>query len=235
MLYEVLLGERRGPRFGSFVALYGVAETRALIDKALAGALLEAGARGHLTGHARRRRRYSDPCRAWRRRPRTLAEPLGEQTVHRAPRRAARLGRADPPAVGRDDRASGAIAATARLSSSRHSLGVVDAFCTLRRAIAERDRRRLSRRAAFGGGHATSCPASIRAFLLTPRARLAFPAVLVGSSDDPYADLLFPRQFARDIGAQFIDAGASGHINIDSGHGPWPEGSIAFANFVSKL
>jgi lysyl-tRNA synthetase class 1 len=40
MLYEVLLGESRGPRFGSFVALYGVEETRALIAKALAGELV---------------------------------------------------------------------------------------------------------------------------------------------------------------------------------------------------
>jgi lysyl-tRNA synthetase class 1 len=39
-IYQVLLGEARGPRFGSFVALYGVAETRALIAKALAGELL---------------------------------------------------------------------------------------------------------------------------------------------------------------------------------------------------
>jgi lysyl-tRNA synthetase class 1 len=39
-IYGVLLGEARGPRFGSFVALYGVAETRALIAKALAGELL---------------------------------------------------------------------------------------------------------------------------------------------------------------------------------------------------
>lgn len=36
-LYEVLLGESQGPRFGSFVALYGVAETAALIRRALAG------------------------------------------------------------------------------------------------------------------------------------------------------------------------------------------------------
>ncbi len=34
-IYQVLLGEDQGPRFGSFVALYGVAETRALISKAL--------------------------------------------------------------------------------------------------------------------------------------------------------------------------------------------------------
>jgi lysyl-tRNA synthetase class 1 len=41
-LYEVLLGASQGPRFGGFIALYGVAETIALIDKALAGALVDA-------------------------------------------------------------------------------------------------------------------------------------------------------------------------------------------------
>jgi lysyl-tRNA synthetase, class I len=39
MLYQVLLGEERGPRFGSFAALYGLSNTRGLIDKALKGAL----------------------------------------------------------------------------------------------------------------------------------------------------------------------------------------------------
>jgi len=38
-LYEVLLGASQGPRFGGFIALYGVGETVALIDKALAGEL----------------------------------------------------------------------------------------------------------------------------------------------------------------------------------------------------
>ncbi len=38
-LYQVLLGQDRGPRFGSFVALYGVGETRALIARALSGEL----------------------------------------------------------------------------------------------------------------------------------------------------------------------------------------------------
>ncbi len=38
-LYQVLLGQDQGPRFGSFVALYGVGETRALIARALAGEL----------------------------------------------------------------------------------------------------------------------------------------------------------------------------------------------------
>lgn len=40
-LYQVLLGEERGPRFGSFAAIYGLENTRALIRKALAGDLLK--------------------------------------------------------------------------------------------------------------------------------------------------------------------------------------------------
>ena len=38
-LYQILLGADQGPRFGGFVALYGVDETRALIGRALAGEL----------------------------------------------------------------------------------------------------------------------------------------------------------------------------------------------------
>ncbi|MCK0168106.1 lysine--tRNA ligase [Jannaschia sp. S6380] len=38
-LYQVLLGADQGPRFGGFIALYGVAETADLIDAALAGGL----------------------------------------------------------------------------------------------------------------------------------------------------------------------------------------------------
>ena len=41
-IYEVLLGQTQGPRFGSFIELYGVAETRALIEKALKGELSKA-------------------------------------------------------------------------------------------------------------------------------------------------------------------------------------------------
>ncbi len=39
-LYEVLLGASQGPRFGGFIALYGVSETINLINKALAGELV---------------------------------------------------------------------------------------------------------------------------------------------------------------------------------------------------
>jgi lysyl-tRNA synthetase class 1 len=43
-IYEVLLGQTQGPRFGSFIELYGVPETRALIAKALDGELVKAAA-----------------------------------------------------------------------------------------------------------------------------------------------------------------------------------------------
>ena len=42
-LYEVLLGQSQGPRFGGFVHLYGVEQTRALIAKALKGELVGQG------------------------------------------------------------------------------------------------------------------------------------------------------------------------------------------------
>jgi lysyl-tRNA synthetase class 1 len=38
-IYKLLLGQDRGPRFGSFVAIYGIAETRAMIARALSGEL----------------------------------------------------------------------------------------------------------------------------------------------------------------------------------------------------
>ncbi|MCB2107298.1 MAG: lysine--tRNA ligase [Rhodobacteraceae bacterium] len=36
-LYQILLGQDQGPRMGSFIALYGVSETLALLDRAIAG------------------------------------------------------------------------------------------------------------------------------------------------------------------------------------------------------
>ncbi len=40
-LYQLLLGEERGPRFGTFAAIYGIENTRVLIGKALSGDLLK--------------------------------------------------------------------------------------------------------------------------------------------------------------------------------------------------
>jgi lysyl-tRNA synthetase class 1 len=43
-LYEVLLGQSQGPRFGSFAAIFGLERTIALIEQALSGALVKVDA-----------------------------------------------------------------------------------------------------------------------------------------------------------------------------------------------
>ncbi|NWG45932.1 MAG: lysine--tRNA ligase [Alphaproteobacteria bacterium] len=53
-LYEVLLGQSQGPRFGSFVALYGIGATLDLIDRALAGELAGSSASVTPAGASRR-------------------------------------------------------------------------------------------------------------------------------------------------------------------------------------
>jgi predicted alpha/beta hydrolase family esterase len=72
-------------------------------------------------------------------------------------------------------------------------------------------------------------------FANVPRARLPFPAVLAASRNDTYCTYLEAEEWAHAWGADFSDAGDSGHINTDSGHGPWPEGLMRFAGFLGKL
>ena len=74
-----------------------------------------------------------------------------------------------------------------------------------------------------------------RHFIPIPRQKLPFPAVLVASHDDPYCPFLTAEESASAWGAEFVDAGQSGHLNTASGHGPWPEGLMRFAGFLAKL
>lgn len=78
-------------------------------------------------------------------------------------------------------------------------------------------------------------PAIDPAFRPTPLRRLPFPSVVVGSRDDPHVGFDAATALAAAWGSTFIDAGNAGHINVESGHGPWPEGLMSFAAFLSKL
>ena len=73
------------------------------------------------------------------------------------------------------------------------------------------------------------------AFANVPRAPLPFPTSLVASSNDPYSTMEQSADLALAWGSKLIEAGAQGHINSDSGHGPWPEGMMSFAGFLSRL
>jgi uncharacterized protein len=73
------------------------------------------------------------------------------------------------------------------------------------------------------------------AFAYVPRDPLPFPSLLVASTDDPYCTMEEATDLASAWGSQLVEAGAAGHINTASGHGPWPEGMMRFAGFLSKL
>jgi predicted alpha/beta hydrolase family esterase len=64
----------------------------------------------------------------------------------------------------------------------------------------------------------------VATFAPMPAARLPFPAVVVASTDDPYADAATVRRFATAWGARFVDVGAKGHLNAESNLGEWLEG-----------
>lgn len=64
---------------------------------------------------------------------------------------------------------------------------------------------------------------------------LPVSSTLIASRNDPYCPWLDAEELAYAWGSAFIDAGDSGHINSDSGHGPWPEGLMRFAGFMAKL
>ena len=56
------------------------------------------------------------------------------------------------------------------------------------------------------------------------RQPLPFPSVLVGSRNDPYCSYERAEGLGEAWGARFVDGGARGHINAESGLSDWPEG-----------
>ena len=78
-------------------------------------------------------------------------------------------------------------------------------------------------------------PATNGGFTPTELWKLPFPSVLIASSNDPYCTIERAREFASAWGSMLVEAGESGHINTDSGQGPWPEGLMRFGWFLKHL
>ncbi|KQQ33503.1 alpha/beta hydrolase [Duganella sp. Leaf126] len=57
-----------------------------------------------------------------------------------------------------------------------------------------------------------------------PQQALACPSVMVGSTNDPWMAAPRAAAWAQRWHSQFIDGGALGHINAESGLGGWPAG-----------
>jgi predicted alpha/beta hydrolase family esterase len=54
--------------------------------------------------------------------------------------------------------------------------------------------------------------------------QLSFPSLVVASNNDPWVRRSVAEYWAGVWGSSYRNIGDAGHINIDSGYGPWPEG-----------
>ncbi|CAM3074270.1 hypothetical protein JHFBIEKO_4455 [Methylobacterium mesophilicum] len=130
--------------------------------------------------------------------------------------------------------AEAVAAATRPVILIAHSLGVV--ACV---AAAPRFAPGVVRGALFVAcpdvEEAPDLPEAVRAFAPMPRDPLPFPSLLIASRTDPYCTYDRADDFAHSWGSLTVDAGESGHINVASGHGPWPEGLMRLAGFMKGL
>jgi predicted alpha/beta hydrolase family esterase len=78
-------------------------------------------------------------------------------------------------------------------------------------------------------------PKHLMTFGPYPRDPLPFPSIMVASRNDSFGSYEHAGDIANAWGSLLVDAGDAGHINTESGHGPWPEGSMVFAQFLSRL
>lgn len=62
--------------------------------------------------------------------------------------------------------------------------------------------------------------AGVGSFL--PQSAFTCPSILVASGNDPWLKPEAARGWAERWGSRLVDVGDAGHINIESGHGPWP-------------
>lgn len=79
---------------------------------------------------------------------------------------------------------------------------------------------------------AAKAPA-LASFAPIPTAPLGFPAIVVGSRNDPWMPAARARILARMWEAEYVDAGHVGHINAAADLGTWPEGQKLLARLTA--
>lgn len=67
---------------------------------------------------------------------------------------------------------------------------------------------------------------------LLPTTPLPFPSMVVASTNDPWVNHEVAKNWARCWRSRFVSVGAQGHINTESGHGPWPHGRALLDEFL---
>ena len=75
----------------------------------------------------------------------------------------------------------------------------------------------------------------VATFTPMPTSRLPFPARVIASSTDPFCSVERAQELGAAWGADVSILANAGHINEESGHGPWPEGLLTFGAFLKSL
>lgn len=63
---------------------------------------------------------------------------------------------------------------------------------------------------------------------------LPFPTTLVASTNDPWMKLTKAGALATAWGSRLLTMDGAGHINVDSGHGEWPQGLYALRDLAER-
>lgn len=72
-------------------------------------------------------------------------------------------------------------------------------------------------------------------FAPVPHQRLPYRSVLVASTNDPYCPVRLAGAYARAWGSELVRLPNAGHINVESGHGPWPLGWALLQSLVQDM
>ena len=114
-----------------------------------------------------------------------------------------------------------------------HSLG-----CMLTAAWAQHSQNTHKVQAAFlvapGDPEREELRAALKSWWPVVMDKLPFVAELLGSQNDPYCSFARAQQFAAAWGADFVDYGAAGHINADTGLGDWPDGHARLQALIAR-
>lgn len=113
-----------------------------------------------------------------------------------------------------------------------HSLGVLTAVHAAQNLVDTKVRGAFLV-AAPDPGH-RNAPKSIAGFAPVPRDPLPFPSLLIASITDPYCGVDQSVDYAAAWGSDYHASGADGHLNVESGHGPWPEGLMMFSRLMKR-
>lgn len=71
-------------------------------------------------------------------------------------------------------------------------------------------------------------------FAPVPYGRLPYHSIIVASSNDPYCPVRLAGAYARAWGSEFVRLHNLGHINLESGFGPWPLGLALLQTLISE-